>query len=127
MSTLRDTGLNISFRVCNVTGPEIQHQEQEVYMIIAIIHFPPVKAGKEKEFLAWFEWSNREFAKLKGFVGRKLLKPKTGDAYTAIFELESYEDFLALGASDTHAEAGKRVSPLLDGRPSPDLYDVILA
>lgn len=96
-------------------------------MILAIIHFPSVKTGKEKEFLEWFEWSNREFAKLKGFVGRKLLKPKAGGAYAAILELESHEDFLALGASDTHAEAGKRVSPLLDGRPTPDLYDVILA
>ena len=95
-------------------------------MIVAIIHFPPVKAGKEQEFLEWFDWSNREFAKLKGFIERKLLKPQAGGRYAAILELESQDDFLAMGASDAHAEAGKKVLPLLDGRPSPDLYDVVM-
>lgn len=94
-------------------------------MIIAIIHFPPIKTGKDNEFVEWFEWSNSEFAKLSGFIGRKLLKPKAGGNYVAVMELESHEDFVALGTTDTHAEAGKRVLPLLDGRPSPELYGVV--
>ncbi len=29
-------------------------------MFVNIIHFPPVKAGKDAEFREWFAWSNQE-------------------------------------------------------------------
>jgi hypothetical protein len=28
-------------------------------MFIAIISFPPIKAGKDAEFLEWFAWTNK--------------------------------------------------------------------
>jgi len=43
-------------------------------MFANIIHFPPIKAGKDAEFHEWFAWSNQEYAKHKGFISRKLLK-----------------------------------------------------
>jgi hypothetical protein len=42
-------------------------------MFINIIHSPPIKAGKDAEFRAWFAWSNEQYAKHKGFISRKLL------------------------------------------------------
>ncbi|MBA4418098.1 MAG: antibiotic biosynthesis monooxygenase [Syntrophus sp. (in: bacteria)] len=95
-------------------------------MLIAIIQFPPVKTGKNAEFQEWFAWSNKEFAKIKGFIRRRLLKPVKGDAYVVIMELESTEVFTALQGSPAHSEAGMRVKPLLDGLPTPELYEIII-
>ena len=44
-------------------------------MFIVIINFPAIKEGKDTEFREWFEWSNTEFVKHKGFIKRLLLKP----------------------------------------------------
>ena len=94
-------------------------------MFVAIINFPPIKEGKDSEFQEWFAWTNKEFANCKGFVGRRLLKPLKGGTYAAIMEHESRETFIAMGDSPVHAEAGKRVAPLLDGQPTVEFYNVI--
>lgn len=94
-------------------------------MFVIIVQFPPVREGKDREFLEWFAWSNREFAKSKGFIGRVLLKPEQGGSYTSIVEYESREAFVAMQGSPAHSEAGKRVGPLLDGSPAPQFYEVI--
>ena len=95
-------------------------------MFVVIINFPPIKAGKDKEFRDWFEWSNKEFSKYKGFVNRRLLKPLKEGNYAAIVEHESYDTFMTMHTSPFHDEAGKRVTPLLDGHPNPVFYEVII-
>ena len=94
-------------------------------MFVAIINFPFVKEGKDAEFRDWFAWTNSEFAKCKGFIARRLLKPTKGGTYAAIMEHESQETFTAMGNSPTHAEAGRRVAPLLDGQPTVQFYEMI--
>lgn len=93
-------------------------------MFVAIAYFPPVKSGKDTEFLEWFEWSNEEFAKQPGFIRRRLLRPQDGGNYVALLEYESYDDFKAMADSPSHAASAERVQPLLEGNPSPALYDV---
>lgn len=95
-------------------------------MFVAIINFPPVKAGREKEFREWFEWSNNEMSKFKGFLRRRLLKPVKGGNYVAVIEHESHDTFMAVQTSPFHAEAAKRVLPLLDGHPNPVFYEAII-
>jgi antibiotic biosynthesis monooxygenase (ABM) superfamily enzyme len=96
-------------------------------MFVNIVHFPPIKAGKDAEFREWFAWSNEEYAKHKGFIRRRLLKPRQGGNYAAIVEHESYETFMAMHTSSTRAEAYKRVEPLFDGGPTPHFYEVVMA
>ncbi len=95
-------------------------------MFINIVHFPPIKPGKDEEFRAWFAWSNDEFAKHKGFIRRQLLKPRQGGNYAAIVEHESFATFQAMHTSPTQAEASKRVQPLFDGEPKPEFYEVLI-
>lgn len=95
-------------------------------MFVAIISFPPIKAGKEVEFLEWFAETNKEFGSFKGFIRRRLLKPMKGGNYAAIVEHESQETFMIMHSSPAHNEAGKRVGPLFDGSPSPEFYEVTI-
>ena len=95
-------------------------------MFINIINFPPIKEGKDAEFREWFAWSNQEYAKHKGFISRKLLKPREGGNYVGLVEHESYETFMAMHTSPTQAEAGKRVMPLFDGNPTPAFLEVVI-
>jgi heme-degrading monooxygenase HmoA len=95
-------------------------------MFAVIINFPPIKEGKDAEFREWFAWTNKEFANYKGFIGRRLLKPVKGGNYAAIVEHESQETFMAMQDGPAHAEAGKRVGPLLNGSPTPQFYEVII-
>jgi heme-degrading monooxygenase HmoA len=94
-------------------------------MFVVIINFPPIKAGKDAEFKEWFAWSNKEFAKYKGFISRRLLKPLKEGNYAAIVEHDSRETFMVMHTSPIHDEAGKRVAPLFDGHPTPQFYEVI--
>lgn len=91
-------------------------------MLVAIAGFP-VKKGKEHDFLAWFAWSNVEFAKFKGFISRRLLKPQGEGNYTAIIEFETLADFKAVGDSPFHTVSAQRILPLLDGSLAPLLYE----
>ena len=93
-------------------------------MFVNIIRFPPIKEGKDDEFHGWFTWSNEEYAKHKGFISRKLLRPGEGGNYAAVVEHESYETFMAMHTSPTQAEAAKAVRPLLEGDPTPEFYEV---
>ncbi len=95
-------------------------------MFVNIVHFPPIKDGKDSEFRDWFAWSNQEFATHKGFIRRRLLKPLQGGNYAAIVEHESKETFMAMHNSPTRAKAFERVKPLFDGSPSRKFYDVIV-
>ena len=95
-------------------------------MFVNVILFPPVKEGKDAEFRQWFAWSNEEYAKHKGFIRRRLLRPRRGGNYAALVEHDSYETFMAMHTSPTQAEAKKRVTPLLGGDPTPQFYEVVL-
>jgi heme-degrading monooxygenase HmoA len=64
-------------------------------MFMAIISFPPIRAGKDAEFLEWFAWTNKEFSAQKGFIRRRLLKPLQGGSYAEVVEHESRETFMA--------------------------------
>jgi heme-degrading monooxygenase HmoA len=95
-------------------------------MFVVIINFPPIKAGKDAEFLEWFAWTNDKFASYKGFIGRRLLKPLKAGNYAAIVEHESQETFMAMHNSPAHDEASKPLGPLFDGNPDPQFYEVII-
>ncbi len=95
-------------------------------MFVVIINFPPIRAGKDTEFQEWFARTNQTFANYKGFIGRRLLKPLKAGNYAAIVEHESQETFMAMHNSADHDEASKRVGPLLDGKPTPQFYEVTI-
>jgi heme-degrading monooxygenase HmoA len=95
-------------------------------MLVNIVTFPTIKAGKNKEFIKWFRWSNEQYAKHKGFIRRRLLKPKEGGPYLALVEHESYKTFMAMHSSPTHAEVHKRVEPLFEGQPAPTFYETVV-
>ena len=95
-------------------------------MFVNIVHFPPIKDGKDSEFRDWFAWSNQEFAKHKGFIRRTLLTPLEGGNYAAIVEHESRDTFMVMHNSPTQANALQRVLPLFDGNPSREFYEVII-
>lgn len=94
-------------------------------MFVNIIFFPPIKEGKDTYFREWFARSNEQYAKHKGFIRRRLLRPREGGNYIGLVEHESYETFMAMHTSPTQAEARKRVEPLFDGSPTPHFYDVV--
>lgn len=95
-------------------------------MFVNVMHYPPIKEGKDADFREWFAWSNKEYARHKGFIGRRLLKPRKGGNYVGLIEHESFETFMAMHASPTQAEAHKKVEPLFDGSPRPEFYEVVL-
>lgn len=95
-------------------------------MFVALISFPPIKAGKDAEFRKWFASSNEEFSKFKGFIGRRLLKPLEEGNYAAVVEFESQDAFKAMHGSPAHDAAGKQVTPLFDGDPTPHFYQVVI-
>ncbi len=95
-------------------------------MFVAIISFPPIRAGKDAEFLEWFAWTNREFSTQKGFIRRRFLKPLQGGDYAAVVEHESPETFMAMHSSPMHGEAEKRLRAVLDGHPTPRFYEAVV-
>ncbi len=95
-------------------------------MFVVIVNFPPIKAGKDAEFLEWFAATNKTFAGYNGFIGRRLLKPLKDGNYAAIVEHESHETFMAMHNSPAHEEAAKSVGPLFDGNPTPHFFEVVI-
>lgn len=95
-------------------------------MFVALISFPPIKAGKDAEFREWFATTNETFSKSKGFIGRRLLKPFDDGNYAAIVEFESQDTFKAMHGSPAHDKAAERVMPLFDGHPTPHFYQVVI-
>jgi heme-degrading monooxygenase HmoA len=94
-------------------------------MFVVIISFPPIKAGKEDEFLRWFASANQTFSRFSGFIRRRLLKPVEGGTYAAIVEFETQAAFLTMHGSPIHDKVGEQVMPLFDGKPTPTFYEVI--
>jgi heme-degrading monooxygenase HmoA len=94
-------------------------------MFVVMIAFPPIKEGKDAEFRQWFDASNEVFSNFKGFISRKLLRPVDGGNYAAIVEFADQAAFQAMHSSAAHAEAGAKVKPLFDGKPTPTFYEVI--
>ena len=95
-------------------------------MFVALISFPPIKAGKDAEFREWFASSNEEFSKFEGFIGRRLLKPSGEGNYAAVVEFESQDAFKAVQSSPAHGAAGEQVTLLFDGNPTPHFYQVVI-
>lgn len=97
-------------------------------MFINLIEFPPVNAGKDREFREWFEWSNRVYARFAGFSSRRLLKANDeAGGYWAIVEHESEATFMAMHTSPERAEVWAKVEPLLAGKPTPRFFDVVIS
>lgn len=94
-------------------------------MFVVIMTFPSVKVGKDAEFREWFAWSNKGYAKHKGFVKRTLLKAHGGETYAAIMEHENFETFKAMHSSPTQAESHQRMIKLLEGHPSAAFSEVV--
>ena len=95
-------------------------------MFVALISFPPIKAGKDAEFREWFASSNEEFSKFEGFIGRRLLKPLGEGNYAAVVEFESQDAFKAVQSSPAHDAAGEQVTFLFDGNLTPHFYQVVI-
>jgi antibiotic biosynthesis monooxygenase (ABM) superfamily enzyme len=96
-------------------------------MVIGIVNFPLVKPGKEAKFLEWFSWTNAYFAKQNGFISRRLIN-QIGDQsrYAAIIEFESYEEFKMVAEQKFHAESAKCLAEILEGMPTPILYNELI-
>lgn len=95
-------------------------------MFVVLISFPPIKAGKDKEFRDWFAWSNEVFSQHPGFIRRRLLKPVGEGNYAAIVEFENRDAFDTMHSGADHESAGERVKPLFDGNPTPQFYEVLV-
>ena len=95
-------------------------------MFVNLVHFPPIKDGKDAQFLEWFASSNAKLATQPGFIRRLLLKPRGGGNYVAVVETESQEAFMAMQASPLHAEVHQQGVPFLNGNPVPSFYEVII-
>ena len=117
----------LEIRRAGATGNGFYEKVKGGYIpFVVIINFPPIKKGRDAEFREWFAWSNKEFARHRGFIGRRLLEPTEGGDYAAIVEHESRETFMDMHNSPGHDEAARRVGPLFDGNPTPRFYEVIV-
>jgi len=77
-------------------------------MFTVIVSFPPIKEGKEAEFLEWFASSSRAFSGFSGFVQRRLLKPVEGGTYAAIVEFVTQAAFQTMHKSPVHDISERR-------------------
>lgn len=95
-------------------------------MFVNIIEFPQIKEEREKEFLEWFFWSNGIYSKFKGFISRRLLKSIKDNKYAAIVEHESEKTFMEMHTSNERQQAWSKVEPLINGKPNPCFYKVVV-
>ncbi len=95
-------------------------------MFINLIEFPPIKKGKEKEFLEWFSSSNEVYSKFEGFISRKLLKPIKDNSYAAIVEHKSEKTFMDMHTSKERQQVWLKVESLIDGKPTPHFYETLI-
>ncbi|MCX6151311.1 MAG: antibiotic biosynthesis monooxygenase [Ignavibacteriales bacterium] len=96
-------------------------------MFINTIEFPPIKAGKESEFLEWFKWSNSVYKKFTGFISRRLLQHTKGTgSYVILMEHENDKTFMNMHTSKEQKESFAKLKPLLEGSPSAKFYNVII-
>ncbi len=95
-------------------------------MFVNLVHFPPIKAGRDAEFVEWFEWSNRLLAGTKGFVRRQLWKTRDGGNYVGLVEYESYESFMVTHTDPIQHEIRQRADEVFEGNPTPAFYEVVI-
>lgn len=96
-------------------------------MFINTIEFPAIKAGKDSEFIEWFQWSNNVHKKFDGFISRRLLITAKGDKkYVSLVEHESEKTFMAMHTSKERAEAFAKLKPLLEGSLSAKFFEVLI-
>ncbi|KAA2281395.1 MAG: antibiotic biosynthesis monooxygenase [Candidatus Nitrosocosmicus sp.] len=93
-------------------------------MIIVIAKFPTINAGRDKDFIKWFEWSNYLLKKTPGLISRRLLQCKNG-GYVAAVEFDSMDSFTILHQSDTHKKIHERTATIFHGNPIPEIYQLI--
>ncbi len=102
-------------------------EEKPKGTFVNLVNFPPIRSGKEAEFLEWFRWTNELYAKHKGFISRTLLRPIEGSTnYAAIVEHDSKETFMAMHLSKDREAAFRQVEPLFEGKPTPHFYEVVI-
>jgi len=93
---------------------------------VSVVIFPSVLPGQEAAFLDWFEWSNGLYRSQPGFRDRLLLRAIYREGtYAAVVEHDSMDSMQALQSSPAQEEAMRRVEPLLEGRPTARLYEVV--
>lgn len=96
-------------------------------MFINTIEFPPIKTGKEAEFLEWFKWSNSIYKNFNGFISRRLLKVTKGKGgFVTLVEHESEKTFMTMHTSKERQEAFNRLKTLLEGPLSAKFYEVVI-
>jgi heme-degrading monooxygenase HmoA len=93
-------------------------------MIIVIAKFPTINAGRDKDFIKWFEWSNYLLKKTPGLISRRLLHCKNGK-FVAVVEFDSMNSFIALHQNDTHKKIHERTATIFNGNPIPEIYELI--
>ncbi len=94
-------------------------------MMISIMQFPPIKDGKDEEFRQWFNWSAEQFNHHEGLISRRLFKPEDGGNYVAVVEMDSKKTFEDMHRSPTQAIVRDRLLPLLDGKPSNEILELV--
>lgn len=94
-------------------------------MFVAIARFPEVPSQREKEFQAWFAWSNDQLREIDGLVGRRLLQAADG-TYTALVEHQSAETFAAMHTTDAASQVHARLGEILMGEPAAMTYEVVV-
>lgn len=96
-------------------------------MFINTIEMPPIKSGKESEFLDWFKWSSSVYKKFDGFISRRLLKHSKGSgSYVILMEHENENTFVNMHSSKDQKESMAKLKSLLEGSPAAKFYDVII-
>lgn len=97
-------------------------------MFVNVVQFPPIKPGREPAFEQWFALSNSLYEPFEGFISRRLLKPRGGEgSYLGIVEHQSEETFMAMHTSVAREQARRKVDDILDGKPQPAFYTVVVA
>lgn len=109
-------------------GTESQADKNSEGRFVNLIRFPALKPGKEKDFREWFGHSSEVFARHRGFISRTLLKSSEGeDRYAAIVEHDSKETFMAMHLSEERQALFGQVEPLIEGKPEPHFYEIVVS
>jgi len=94
-------------------------------VFVNLIHFPPIKPGKEAAFLEWFDESNRRFSVFPGFIRRVLLRSLKTGAYIGLVEYDSKETFMAMHHSPAQAELRALARAIFEGDPDPTFHETV--
>ena len=96
-------------------------------MFINTIEFPPLKPGKESEFLEWFKWSNNIYKNFEGFISRRLFQSTKGNSnYMSLVEHESEKTFMNMHTSKERQDSFAKLKPMLEGTLTAKFYNLII-